>query len=235
MTTIEPRYPCPVCLGATLNKLHLARGQARFVIDLCPRCGGIWFDAGEVQRLRAQPPKALWSAINRRMREFRMLCHECTARIGRNDEVCRVCGWHNRIECPRCTRAMSIESHHDLRLDLCRQCKGVWFDHVELDAIWQGAFAAKKLSVQRRNVVASSAVDVGGGVGEGLAEAILYSPDLFVYGAQSAGMTVQEGAASLANAPEFASVVVESVGNAAGGVFDAVLSAIGELLGGLDF
>lgn len=42
--------PCPACQHA-LEPLTVAPPQALPVtLDLCPRCGGVWFDRGELQR-----------------------------------------------------------------------------------------------------------------------------------------------------------------------------------------
>jgi Zn-finger nucleic acid-binding protein len=51
MTELQLKWSCPVCLGATLQKSTI-RDNAPLTLDYCKRCGGIWFDHGEVQRLR---------------------------------------------------------------------------------------------------------------------------------------------------------------------------------------
>ena len=65
MPEIGTRYPCPVCLGAKLNKIMVGV-QAPVEIDHCRRCGGVWLEHGEIPRLRLNPPAALWAEIARR-------------------------------------------------------------------------------------------------------------------------------------------------------------------------
>ena len=47
MRELEARYPCPVCLGVAMTKTPIGRDGA-LVLDHCARCGGVWFDAGEL-------------------------------------------------------------------------------------------------------------------------------------------------------------------------------------------
>ena len=67
MTELEARYPCPVCLGVQMVKTPVRptrRGQSGGVLlDHCERCGGVWFEAGEVQQMRQLRPELLWRAI----------------------------------------------------------------------------------------------------------------------------------------------------------------------------
>lgn len=219
---LEVRYPCPVCLGATLEKARLSRGGGELVLDACPRCGGIWFELGEVQRLRAHPPAQLWTRIQRRTEMHRSPCHGCHVIMDRNAATCPACGSPNEVDCPSCHRPLRAETHEGLRLDVCRQCKGVWFDHVELASIWTLGLAARP----RTPVLPGSvtAAEVGGYV---LLDALTYSPELVFFGARAAGMAVQGGAQFLASAPEAAGALAEGAGDAAAGVFEAVLEIIG--------
>jgi len=89
MPELEIRYPCPVCLGVMMEKTPIGRvavGQRKtLLVDHCGRCGGVWFEAGEVQLLRDSDAKQLWEAIVPREETFRMQCHGCHAFIDRND------------------------------------------------------------------------------------------------------------------------------------------------------
>jgi Zn-finger nucleic acid-binding protein len=224
MRELEPRYPCPVCLGVRLRKTHIGtRGE--LVLDSCARCGGIWFELGEVQRLKRHRPDALWDRVGLRDQEFRMQCHGCHAAMDRNATACPACSWRNTIDCPVCQRRMEPQTHEGLRLDVCRSCKGVWFDHVELEAIWKVALGAPH---RRETSVAttSGAAEDGAVV---LAHALAWSPELVLYGAHAAGYAVSASAEVLANAPEAAAGLAAGVGEAAASVFETILEIVGEL------
>lgn len=146
MSKPELRYPCPVCLGVQLEKLALG-AEPKLVLDYCQRCGGIWFDEGEVRRLRGLNPKALWAKVALRDAAYRMKCHNCHASMGRNDSRCGACGWTNTLDCPVCAKYLETVEHGGLRLDVCRRCRGAWFDSVELSRIWNrsvDALAARR-------------------------------------------------------------------------------------------
>ena len=237
MPEFEPRYPCPVCLGPRLEKTRIGP-HGELVLDSCDRCGGIWFELGEVRRLARHRPQALWDRLARRDEPFRMQCHSCHAPMDRNAPACPACEWRNAIDCPVCDRRMHAEVHDGLRLDVCHHCKGVWFDHVELEALWN---LALERTTRRR-----SATGLASAPGRGLDDAtdgaatlvyaLAYSPDLVIYGAYAAGYAVEASAEALASAPEavagLAAGGIEAasgVGEAAASVFETVLEIIGGL------
>jgi Zn-finger nucleic acid-binding protein len=216
---LETRLPCPVCLGVMMRKTRVSGGGADVTLDSCGRCGGIWFELGEVQRLRMHPSDALWSRLQRRNAPFMAQCHRCHAMMDRQAERCTACDAANIIDCPTCRRPLSLEVHDGLRLDLCRHCKGIWFDHSELDAVWQISLSA------RRDVRGATAgADLGAWL---LLDSLTYSPDLLFYGARAAGMAVHGGAELLGNAPDLAVGAVEVAGEAASGVFEVIVEIIG--------
>jgi Zn-finger nucleic acid-binding protein len=224
MRELEPRYPCPVCLGVRLEKTRVGvRGE--LVLDSCRRCGGIWFELGEVQRLKRFRQQMLWDRVGLRDEPFRMQCHGCHIPMDRNAASCPTCGWRNTIDCPVCERPMEAQTHEGLRLDACRSCKGVWFDHVELAAIWS---LAVDRAVQRRPspTTTPAVVEDAGSV---LLYTLAYSPDLVLYGARAAGYAVSTSAEALANAPEAAVGLIGGAGEAAASVFEAVLDIISDL------
>lgn len=218
---VETRLPCPVCLGVTMSKTRLSGRGQDLTLDACPRCGGIWFELGEVQRLRAHPPDALWKLVQQRAEPHRGQCHHCQAIILRNAEKCEACGAANRIDCPSCQRQMDAQTHEGLRLDTCRDCRGVWFDHVELEAVWRLAQTSARGAQPRRG--ASDAAEIGSYL---LLDSLMYSPHLVVYGAHAAGMAIETGAHALANAPEVAGAAVEGAGELAAGAFEAIVAII---------
>ena len=130
-----PRYPCPVCLGVRMSKLRPSV-WAELELDYCPRCGGMWFDEGEVALLRRMKPMALYSRITLSSDAYRMKCHSCQASFERNQPACPACGWRNELHCPACTRPLQAVEQAGLKLDACPRCRGVWFDNVELARLW---------------------------------------------------------------------------------------------------
>lgn len=229
MPDIEPRYPCPVCLGVRLEKTRVGP-HGELVLDSCSRCGGIWFELGEVQHLSRHQPHALWDRVARRDDPFRMQCHACHAPMDRNAASCPTCDWRNTIDCPVCDRPMQAEVHDGLRLDVCRTCKGVWFDHVELAAIWNLALERSMHRKPGKGIARSAgAIDVAEDSAIALTYALAYSPEIVLYGARAAGYAVSASAEALVNAPEAAAGLAAGVGEAAATVFESVLEIISGL------
>ena len=42
------------------------------------------------------------------------------------------------MECPKCEASMQRVLHQGIEVDRCTQCKGLWFDYLEKDAMRQG-------------------------------------------------------------------------------------------------
>ncbi len=237
MPDLAPRLPCPVCLGVVMEKVAVGPGGA-LTLDHCRRCGGAWLEHGEVQQLRAAGAADLWRQVEKRGDRFRMRCHDCHAPLERAEEKCPACGWTNTLACPGCDTPMRVESHAGLRLDVCRGCRGVWFDHHELEAIWGASFDH---ALQRRRLSAGGTLAaVGDGAGDVLLHTLFFSPDLLYYGVRGAGHAVAASAelvahvpGALAAAPGAASTVFEVAGEAAGAVFEAIVSIIAGIFDGL--
>jgi hypothetical protein len=233
MTRLEIRYPCPVCLGVKMEKVRLperapARGRrtgpaAELILDHCPRCGGVWFEAGEVQRLRGIDASALWREIVRRDDVHSMHCHACRALLPRTEAACPACGWKVELDCPACLRPMRIEERDGRRLDYCTRDKGVWFDHDELTHIWK--MEADAL-VRRRG---SREVGIGGDASS--LDALLFDPFVLYYGVHAAAHVA--GAAGQALASSGAVEAVGGIAGAAGEVASSLFETIAEIIGGI--
>jgi Zn-finger nucleic acid-binding protein len=231
-TAPEPRLACPVCLGVTMRKVDLA-GEQPLRLDHCARCGGVWFDAGEVQRLRGVDPGSFWRAVARRDDVARVQCHSCHGFIGRADAPCPACGFHNVLDCPKCTGAMTTATHDDIELDVCRRCRGVWFDHAELEAVWRMRPGERPLAPRDPRAGDGAVV---------LSDALLFDPLLVWYGAHLAmhgaaaasNVAAAAGPGLAAGAAEAAGLAsgglagaAEAFGDAATGVFETLLDIIG--------
>lgn len=220
MARVETRLHCPVCLGIKMEKAKLGRGKSQLVLDHCGRCGGVWFELGEVQRLRSHQPELLWQRVPRRDYEPRVACHACHAPMSRTTNVCAACGHDHRLQCPHCRKPMQVAQQQGLSLDVCKHCKGVWFDHAELAAIWQ---IELNTAMQNRAAVVPGAVADGGGV---LLEALWWSPDLMFFGAHAAGHALGAAGHVVAEAPGLIAAAGEVVADAAGAVFEAIVALL---------
>ncbi len=56
--TVDPskRYDCPKCNDGVVMMRHFWSVKREITIDECPECGGIYLDAGELGRIRAEFP-----------------------------------------------------------------------------------------------------------------------------------------------------------------------------------
>ena len=220
MAEPETRWPCPVCLGATMEKVSVA-GPDALTLDHCPRCGGVWLDAGEVPRLRARTSDALWSRVDRREPPSPR-CHACHALLGSDADACPACGHRVSLLCPPCSHPMERGRHGELTLDVCRRCRGVWFDHHELDALWKLELGEAALRRRTGDGQIDAASDV-------LLHTLFFAPDLMFYGAYAATEVVAAGARGVAHAPEAVTAAVEVAGAAAEGVFEAIVEAVASI------
>jgi Zn-finger nucleic acid-binding protein len=209
---LETRYECPVCLGVTLQKTFI--GSDKFILDHCTRCGGIWFDAGEVNQLRAAAPDDLWKTITRREGVHSMHCHSCDVLLERDAEKCEACGWSVTLDCPRCRQEMDTAAHGGVTLDACRSCKGIWVDHHELTQLWKAEFV---VALERHHV----GREHGGSV---VLEALAWDPFTTYYVANAAGHILSAGV-------QAGPAVAEAAAEAAGSLFETIADIIGGIFG----
>lgn len=214
----EIRYPCPVCLGVKMEKVRI--GGSDLVLDHCRRCGGIWFEYGEVQKLRHVARDRTWSHLPPIASPPPTPCHGCSAPIRRTDSSCPVCGWAQTLPCPHCERGMRVEAHEGLTLDVCTGCRGVWFDRSELDAVWRlGAPAGRK----RRIAASGRGAEDAGWI---LVDALVYTPELLFHGAAATARLGAASADALATAPEAAGGALDAAGDAPASVFGVVVEVL---------
>jgi Zn-finger nucleic acid-binding protein len=91
-------------------------------IDACLRCGGVWFEAGEMSVLFQLGPQAINDLQKRLM----------AGRSGPSGHGTLV---FMAAKCPGCHYMMERRSFagvDDLKIDVCSNCKGVWLDGGEL-------------------------------------------------------------------------------------------------------
>ena len=81
------------------------------IIDVCPKCKGIWLDKGELGKLLKD----------------KKLTNYLTKHIGTKSR--------SPMICPRCCNTMDIEKAEDIEVDVCLTCNGVWLDEGELEKL----------------------------------------------------------------------------------------------------
>jgi Zn-finger nucleic acid-binding protein len=222
---------CPVCPGVRMAATRVGE-CSKVEIDHCTRCGGVWFEQGEVQQIRRHAPAAVWARITWRGGRFRMACRGCHERIERGAEACRACGWANVLDCPSCDRPMERARGLDLTLDICRACRGAWFDSDELDAIWRGQ-AAVALAAHPATAHLAGDREHAGNV---LADALSTVDGIeAAYYVTRAGVEVASALPEAsAGAFELSVSIVEAAGQASSAVFDVVCGVLELLFGLLD-
>ena len=106
----ERKYECHRC-WVEMDKEEVETFGPNIVIDVCPKCQGIWLDNGELGKLLKD----------------RKLTNYLTKHIGTKSR--------SPMVCPRCGNTMDIEKADDIEVDVCLTCGGVWLDQGELDAL----------------------------------------------------------------------------------------------------
>lgn len=225
----EVRYPCPVCLGVKLSKVRLVAKPA-LTLDRCERCGGIWFDEGEVERLARLRVEGARRQIQPSTAAFSMSCHRCQALMDRNAETCSACGWKNVLECPVCSRTMERREVEGLHLDFCGKCRGVWFDQIELAEIWNLRLAAPE---RHKAGIGPVAAGIGRVSADVVADVLLWHPEVAVWGGRAAVGGARVVASGLANvaaeAPELIGGALKVTGDLAGTIFEAIADIVSSL------
>jgi Zn-finger nucleic acid-binding protein len=187
-------------------------------VDRCSRCGGIWFDRGELDHLGTMPDESRAVLTVAAADRPPALCHQCHAPIDRAAPQCAGCGHENRIQCPRCERSMEVVRRSGLALDVCRPCEGVWFDQAELEAIWTASLhrALEKRGASRPDGLGKNAV-----ASEVALHTVIFMPEHLL------GAGIASAAEATGSIGELSGQAFEAVGEAAGTVFDAVVDIIG--------
>jgi Zn-finger nucleic acid-binding protein len=108
---------CPRC-NVSLSPRTAAPtpGEAAVTADLCARCQGIWLDGAELARVSP----ALGGL---------------PLRTGEIAAIAVPSG----IACPRCRSALAQLTLHDVPIDFCAGCYGVWLDGNEYEALSRAA------------------------------------------------------------------------------------------------
>jgi Zn-finger nucleic acid-binding protein len=101
---------CPHCF-VKANRGEVEVFGPNIFIDICPKCGGIWLDHGELNKLLKD----------------KKLSDYLTKDIGTQSK--------SKLICPRCGGLMDVEHADDVEVDVCLNCNGVWLDSGELQEL----------------------------------------------------------------------------------------------------
>jgi uncharacterized protein len=111
------QYPCVDCLGEDETLMEKTQCGPGLEVDRCPRCGGLWLDHGEFEKLAALDPFYVDN-----------LETPIAPRDTRNpDRTCPLCRTHLKI--------MRYDKMPDIEFDVCPRCGGLWCDAGELKAV----------------------------------------------------------------------------------------------------
>jgi Zn-finger nucleic acid-binding protein len=99
---------CPRC---HIDLYLIERGGEN--LDICRKCGGIWFDPNELDDLMGKgSPVELLIRITDSLKGEDLLC-------------------------PECEKKMTTKEIYDVYVDLCEDCKGIWMDLGETEKVWE--------------------------------------------------------------------------------------------------
>ena len=113
-------------------------------VDLCPKCGGLWLDRGEITRA-AKLPEA----------ELARLRGLLTGASGPPPVPTP-----NKAPCPACTGSLSEVVLGTVHVDYCGTCHGIFLDKGELEAAIE-AVRARDRNTTGRQVVAAAVSGAG--------------------------------------------------------------------------
>jgi len=111
-------------------------------VDLCPKCGGLWLDRGEITRAARLPEK-----------ELARLRNLLTGRSGPPPIPTE-----SVAPCPACPGKLSEVLLGTVHVDYCDRCQGIFLDKGELEAAVDAVRARDRDTRQQEIVIAISTV-----------------------------------------------------------------------------
>ncbi|MBI3548849.1 MAG: zf-TFIIB domain-containing protein [Elusimicrobia bacterium] len=98
---------CPKCPFTPMEPVQLDDLE----LDECPKCGGRWYDLGELAKSAKEPQK------------FERACNGGLLKPRPGTAICPHCG-------DTMTNGGLVSEH--LRVDYCQECGGFWLDKSEI-------------------------------------------------------------------------------------------------------
>lgn len=91
------------------------------LIDRCPRCNGLWLDAGELEKLEQGKEADRAQLVHQARNELLQESHRLVSIAGM---------------CPKCqVKKLNEIQKRGVKLDYCSNCKGLFFDETELERV----------------------------------------------------------------------------------------------------
>ncbi len=109
---------CPRCNNTPLQEHKINDISCTLQVDVCPKCGGTWFDHGELEQIE--------NIVELSIIEIRKIPDKDTQL--------------QKLKCPSCNlhpALLKYEHQRDKKviIDYCEVCHGIWLDKGELEAI----------------------------------------------------------------------------------------------------
>ena len=111
-------------------------------VDLCPKCGGLWLDRGEITRAAKLPEKEM-----ARLRDL------LTGASGPPPLPTE-----NKAPCPACPGSLSEVMLGAVHVDYCGKCHGLFLDRGELSQAIEAVHARDRDTKPQEVVIAISSV-----------------------------------------------------------------------------
>jgi Zn-finger nucleic acid-binding protein len=171
---LAPALPCPVCDDVRMRKATVGP----VTLDHCNRCGGTWFEKGELKALVTHASRgALVDALDRAAPDRRdggpmVPCYACGTPYDRDRARCPACDRRNILDCPHCGRIMDRVQRRRVTIDVCGDCRGAWFDHAELTAIWDEKVREAATRPRRRDTRTPGSANEGASTGDTTSPAV---------------------------------------------------------------
>ena len=115
---------CPKCVGKLEHKII-----ENVEVDVCFVCEGIWFDAGELEKVIQADSKDLqFIDLDREELDGKKIA-------GLRDELDK-----KEAICPRCGNGIKLvrkehKGKHKVNVDICQKCNGIWLDGGEINEL----------------------------------------------------------------------------------------------------
>jgi Zn-finger nucleic acid-binding protein len=109
---------CPACRDVEMEKVDVHSVK----VDRCPKCGGTWYDQGELKQLTDREGDGDYQWLN--------------ATLWQDADKVDV-SEHSRRQCPTCAVPMASVRYGDppVNIEVCPLCFGIWLDKGEYEKV----------------------------------------------------------------------------------------------------